>query len=188
MLKIIASVLAAAVVTANAATTENFTSVMLNDDNREVIDENKQKDPFGDPEAEIPPVGSKFQFSQNMQLRERNASGQIEVTPDDVCYFISGPGARGECRIYVEGADPSKIVYTRFWRDTEFTVLQKDAMFIGDVYPDARIDAFDMALARRYFVSDEDIDGETFVRLDYNQDGKLQVSDLVSLQRFLLGV
>lgn len=162
------------------------TAVTVNAVEDVAVEATTQRDPFGDIGA-APELGDMFQFDQNTTVSTISGE-EIEVTPNDVCYMVSGPSARGQCRIYIEGMDPSIKVYTRFWMDTEFTVIKSDVLFIGDINADARIDSFDMVFARKLLIASikGEIDDISVVRADMNEDGNFSVSDLVALQRFLL--
>lgn len=158
------------------------------------LEETTQRDPLGDPEVSKPELGDMFRFDQNITLSsisaEANVNVYVEVTPNDICYMVSEANGKGMYRIYVEGMDPSIKVYTHFWRDTEFTIIQRNALIAGDLNADASIDAFDLVLVRRLLIESikgNDVNEISIIRADFNRDCKFNIVDLVALQRFLLG-
>lgn len=190
MFKKAVSILFATVLTVNIVIGGKF--VAKADENENVV-RFEVEDPFGDPGYE-PKIGTKFQFAQDTVLKslptESNVNINVEVTPHDMCYIVSKTG-RGACMIYVEGMDPSIRVYTNFWADTEYTVIQENALIRGDMDADAHVNAIDLALAKRLLIEnirgDTSADGLAIMRADFNADSRFNIADLVALQRFLLG-
>lgn len=62
-------------------------------------------------------------------------------------------------------------------------VLKKD---LGDLDDDGKVTAFDMVLLRQKYI-DRDFDMSVYARYDVNQDGSIDIADLVMMQRYLLG-
>lgn len=154
-----------------------------------VEEETTQRDPFGDYDVSKPGLGDMFRFNQNTIVSLMSGE-EIEITPNDTCYLTSGPDGRGQWRIYIEGMDPSTKVYVRFWTDTNFTVIQENALIAGDLNADTHVDAFDLVIARRLLIESingDAIDALSLIRGDMNKDECFNVADLVALQRFLLG-
>ncbi len=115
-------------------------------------------------------------------------TGSITADPCDVvsadAKYTIGRGLDGE---YFEGAMDYFRVYHKDVKDAEYgyTASATDVVYglVGDLDKNGTVDAFDQAILKRMLLQNE----KRTMRNDCNVDGKLDVTDVITMQKYLFG-
>lgn len=108
--------------------------------------------------------------------------GVYKLKPESRIYYVHIPDrdAYGS----VQGVDLSRLTDPK----SQIEVLEHDALYLGDICVDGRLNVFDLCLFRKIIAGGGWCDDtEQYVRCDLNLDRKVNIADLVLLQQFLLG-
>lgn len=87
-------------------------------------------------------------------------------------------------RIYSSEAEAPSEIYT----EHEDITAEKNKTLAGDLDFNENIDVFDLTLMKRLILSDTEPNARTFAASDINGDSKVNVSDAVLLQQYLLAM
>lgn len=134
---------------------------------------------------------------------ETAAAGTVNINPEDIADSVTlsdnsaayrlGADNNGNnefngsfdfIRIYSSEAEAPSEIYT----EHEDITADKNKTLAGDLDFSENIDVFDLALMKRLILSDTEPDARTFAASDINGDGKVNVSDAVLLQQYLLAM
>lgn len=123
------------------------------------------------------------------------AEGEITINPDDIASAVENGayriGADNNGRDNFNGSvDFLRIFSSEAEEPTETYTGGEDvdvSILVGDVYPDARIDVFDLVRIRQLAINKENLTRKDKAAADVNDDGTVSIADAVTMQNYLLG-
>lgn len=123
------------------------------------------------------------------------AEGEITINPDDIASAVENGayriGADNNGRDNFNGSvDFVRIFSSESEEPTETYTGGEDvdvSILVGDVYPDARIDVFDLVRIRQFAINKENLTRKDKAAADVNGDGTVNIADAVTMQNYLLG-
>ncbi len=122
---------------------------------------------------------------------ETAANGNITADPVDIvsedAVYLIGDGMNGSMDYFrvnfKETAEPD-YAYT----EKEDITAPSGQILVGDVYPDMRIDSFDLVMMRKFALNPELANtAQLKAAADTNGDDEINIADVVTVQNYILG-
>jgi len=108
----------------------------------------------------------------------------LQVPMGEHIYIVARDEANLRFRVFLPKAN--KVLYLRDADASGAQVFTHDALGIGDLDSDGRINSYDMVLMKRGFLQGWS-DAWAYYMADMNADGKVTIADLIWMQKWLLG-
>ena len=108
----------------------------------------------------------------------------LQVPMGEHIYIVARDEANLRFRVFLPKAN--RVLYLKDADIEEAQVFTHEAMVVGDLDADGRIDSYDMVLMKRGFLYGWS-DTWAYYMADMNADGIVSIGDLVIMQRWLLG-
>lgn len=136
-----------------------------------------------DQEKSIVAVRDGVYFEDGVTLIDAE-DNTLQVPMGEHIYIVARDEANLRFRVFLPKAN--RVLYLKDADIEEAQVFTHEAMVVGDLDADGRIDSYDMVLMKRGFLYGWS-DTWAYYMADMNADGIVSIGDLVIMQRWLLG-